>query len=51
MYQKLRRRIGGPILLLVTLITIGMWFYVGRPGCDTIASGRALSFLASLLQD
>jgi two-component system phosphate regulon sensor histidine kinase PhoR len=49
MYQKLRRRIGGPILLLVIVITISMWFYVGRPGCDTtcIRQGIAVSGIIS----
>jgi two-component system phosphate regulon sensor histidine kinase PhoR len=35
MYEKLRRRIVGPILLLVLIIVVSLWLYVGRPGCDT----------------
>lgn len=35
MHKKLRRRIGGPVLLLVFVIVASMWLYVGRPGCDT----------------
>ncbi len=35
MYEKLRRRIGGPILLLVFIIVASLWVYVGRPGCNT----------------
>lgn len=56
MFEKLRRRIGGPILLLVIIITAGMWLYVGRPDCDTVCirqgiliSGILASGLAILL--
>ncbi|MEJ2749629.1 MAG: ATP-binding protein [Anaerolineae bacterium] len=56
MYTKLRRRIGGPILLLVFVLTTGLWLYVGRSGCDTacvrqgiLISGIVAAGLAILL--
>ena len=49
MYKKLRRRIVGPILLLVLIIVVSMWLYVGRPGCGTacVRQGILISGLSS----
>lgn len=42
MYAKIRRRIVGPVLLLVIVIVAAMWLYVGQPGCDVACVRRGL---------